>query len=336
VNASSLGDGNLVVTAPTGVTLGSGSGTEAATLISQNLASAASIQATYQIAFPSNITNADVGNYQVSINANSVTDSNGIPVAAGNIGAFALALTAVVPPPSGDFTPISLKGKFKPSVVAGAKQTGVSVIIVNTSGATIAGSNTVTVSLSSSTSNIVGSGSTVLTSVVHKIKNLKAGKSFIVHFRAFNYPGTAATYFIVANAALNGTADSYDLASSQVVDAAAFVDVQANSVRPGNATITAGKNNFAILNITNLGNVASAVPATVDVYELLPGGSQTLIATGAVNPHIMAGQTKNVRVNYLPASIPAAGVGNLVLTILASGDTNPANNTIASLSTVTF
>ena len=96
VNASTLGNGNLAVTAPTGVTLANNG---IATLVG-TYTSGPSIDATYQITFPSALTTADSGGYQVSVNANSVLDTSNLAVPAGSIGVFTLTVTNpnLIPP----------------------------------------------------------------------------------------------------------------------------------------------------------------------------------------------------------------------------------------------
>ena len=93
MDAATLGNGNLTVTFPGGVQ-------QAASLVSINLGNSASIDATYQISFPADLTSADEGTYTVAINANSVKNAGGVPVAAGVIGSFKLVVTVTVPAPA--------------------------------------------------------------------------------------------------------------------------------------------------------------------------------------------------------------------------------------------
>ena len=336
-NAVSLGNNNVVVTAPAGVLFSNGTASQTALLTSQNLTNGTSVVASYQVSFPANLTQSDVGAYQVSMNANSITDTNNIPVAAGSIGAFNLTLASNTPPPTGDFTPSAPKGKFKASVVSGSKQTGVTVVVTNTSNKVLSG--TVTITLHSSLTQIVDNTATSLTSINHVVRKLKHGKSFLVHFRTFKYPATAGAYYLVADAALNGTADSYDGSLATPINvAAAFVDIRANSVTPTKAVVTAGKHNTAFLNVTNLGNVAFNGATTVSVYLTTTGvldGTQTLIATAPLHLTISASQTKKVLVSYLPATVPASNSYHLIFTINVAGDSNTVNNTIASAGLVT-
>lgn len=90
IDASTIGNGNLVVTFPDGVT------TQAATLVSMGLGDAASIEATYSITFPADLSSADDGAYQVAMNANSVANGGGVFVPAGNIGSFDLSVSSSV------------------------------------------------------------------------------------------------------------------------------------------------------------------------------------------------------------------------------------------------
>ena len=239
--------------------------------------------------------------------------------------------------PSGDFTPGAPHGKLKASVVAGSKQGGISVTVVNTSGKLIAGKNAATITLHSSASQIVDTAATTLTSVVKKFKNLKPGKGFVVHFKPFLYPATPGSYFLVADVALNGTADSFDGATpTSIVDAAAFVDMQANSAVPAKPLLVAGAKNAGVLNVTNIGNVTYTGGATITVFTSTTGlldGTQTQIASVPITMHITASQAKNVHFSYIPTTLPASGSYKLILTITVPGDNNAANNTIASATT---
>ncbi|HET6251264.1 MAG TPA: VCBS repeat-containing protein [Tepidisphaeraceae bacterium] len=339
INTQTLGDNNLVVSAPAGVLFANGTGTQTALLISQSLSNASTVVATYQVSFSANLTTTNVGAYGVSVNANSVTDTNNIPVAAGSIGAFDLSLASNVPAPTGDFTPSAPKGKFKASVVSGTKQGGVTVTVVNTSNNVLSGR--VLVTLHSSLTQVVDNTSTALTSVAHVVKKLKHGKGFVVHFKPFTYPSVAGQYYLVADATLNGTADSYDGSTATTINvAAAFVDARANSVTPTKAVVTAGKKNAVTLSVTNLGNVTMhAVPTTVSIYASASGvldGTQTLIGTVAAKLTLNASQTKKIPLSYTPATLPASGTYKLIATITATGDNNATNNTVASVGSVTI
>jgi hypothetical protein len=92
INASTIGNANLVVTFP------NDSQTQAATLVSTGLTNGTSVQATYQISFSSNLSSSDDGTYQVRLNANSVKNVSGKAAYPGNIGSFTL-------PASGTPTP---------------------------------------------------------------------------------------------------------------------------------------------------------------------------------------------------------------------------------------
>ncbi|MCY2954489.1 MAG: hypothetical protein NTU53_21370 [Planctomycetota bacterium] len=90
VNRSTIGDGDVIVTDPSGQVM-------IATLVSANQASSASqITATYRINAPGGIWDGTKnGTYTIAMAANQVSDDAGKAVAAGNLGTFAVAL--VVP-----------------------------------------------------------------------------------------------------------------------------------------------------------------------------------------------------------------------------------------------
>jgi hypothetical protein len=346
VDAQTLGDDDLTVAAPAGVTFSNGQGTTGATLISTGLVSAASVQATYQVSFSTTLVTADNGTYTVTMNPSSVKNAGGIAVTAGSIGTFALNVDSGTKPPpnpnapSGDLTPSAPHGKINASVVAGSKQKGVSVVVINTSNKIIAGKNVIAVTLHTSATNIVDNTSTVLGTFVKKVKNLKPGKGFVAHFKPFAYPSVAGSYYLVADATVNGTADSYDGATaSPIVDAAAFVDMRANSVAPVKPLLVAGAKNAAILNITNIGNVLYSGGATIAVFASTTGlldGTQTQIASVPVTLHITPSQTKVLHFSFIPTSLPASGSYKLIATITVPGDNNALNNTVASATTVSL
>ncbi|MDB5300321.1 MAG: Na-Ca exchanger/integrin-beta4, partial [Phycisphaerales bacterium] len=199
IDASTLGNGNLVVTFPDGTT------TQAPVLLNKNLGNAASIQATYQITFPSLLTSANNGAYTVAINANSVKDAAGNAVAPGTIGTITLAVDPTQPPPvdpvvppitpvppSGDLTLGVPTGKLTAAVVGGSKfKNTVSIPITNTSGKLLTGN--VTVTLFASKTVLVDGSSIQLASATKKNVKLKNGKGFVLKVKNFTFPSAAGT-----------------------------------------------------------------------------------------------------------------------------------------------
>ncbi len=334
VNAATLGNGNLTVTLPDTTT-------QAATLVSTGLASAGTVQATYQITFPANLTTANNGTYTVLMNANSVTDTSGNAVAAGNIGTFALAVSPSQPPPgtpapTGDFTVGNPTGKIPVSVVTGSKQKSpITVTVTNGTAGPLTGPVTVTLYISSTT---IHDGTAVqVAQMTHKVKKLKSGKGFKVTFgKRFIYP-TAGTVFLVADAAFGGKLDSTDGASSAITVAQAFVDAKAISAIPAKSTLVANKKVTVNFTIQNIGNVPYAGPATVDVVAVpTAGGTSTTLATAVpIHLNIKNNGTKKIPVKFLPLTLPATGSYNLMLTIHLPGDTSSANDVVTTAVAVT-
>jgi hypothetical protein len=336
INAATLGNGNLTVTPP------GGGAPIAATLVSTGLTNSTNIDATYQIAFGSNLSPANNGVYQVNIAGNSVFDTSAPPsaVPAGGVGSFTLTVPTAAPAPTGDFAVSAVTGKIPAAAVTGGKQKAGPSVIVTYNGATTLVKATVTVTLYTSSTQIHDSSAAVAgVPVTKKLAKLKPGKSFAVHFKPFSYPATAGSYYLVSDVTLNGALDSYDGATSTPITvAAAFVDANALAATPVKTSLAAGAKASAFITVQNLGNVAYSGPATVDV-ALVPagGGTPTVVAAAVpVTLHLTVGQTKKVKLNFVPANLPASGSYNITLTINVPGDTNAANNAVTSTVAVTI
>ncbi|MDB5293506.1 MAG: Integrins alpha chain, partial [Phycisphaerales bacterium] len=310
VDATTLGNGNLIVTFPNGTT------TQAATLLNTNLGNAASIQATYQISFPSNLTTANNGVYSVSINANSVKDANGNAVPAGSIGSFTLAVSATQPPPipptsgnppptapSGDLTLGAPTGKLTAAVVGGSKfKSTVSIPVTNTSGKLLSGN--VTVTLFASTSTLVDSSSIVLASATKKKVKLKNGKGFVLKVKNFTFPSIPGTYFLVAAATVNGAADSNNSSTAAITVAAPFVDINNLGVKKIPATLVAGKTATVSFTLRDDGNIAAKGTATAVVTISGPANGNVPAQVAAVNVKLSLtpGKSKVFTIHFKPAT----------------------------------
>ena len=332
VDASTLGNGNLTVTLP-------GGGTTNPTLVSTGLTNAAVVQATYRVTFSSNISSANNGTYQVAVNANSVKDTSGNAVAAGNIGSFPISVNTVVPP-SGDFAVSAPTGRFTASVVSGSKQKGGATVIITYNGTATVTKATVTTTLYASLTNIHdGTSIQVGAPVTKKVGKLKPGKVFKIHFAPFTYPSAAGSYYLVSDVALNGTLDSFDGATPTPINVrAAFIDAIAVTAAPIKTTLSATKKNAAFITVQNAGNIVTPGPATVDVAVApAAGGSATTIATAVpVTIRLQPGVSKKFRVNFSSPSLPASGTYNLILTVHIAGDTVSTNDSAVSTATVTI
>lgn len=335
VDATTLGNGNLVVTFP------NDSQSEAATLVSTDLTDGPVVDATYQISFGSGLSATNDGNYQVSINADSVSDTIGNPVPAGNIGSFTLSVEPVAP--TGDFAVSAPSGKFAAAVLSGSTQKGGAAVVVTYNGTAVVKNALVTTTLYASATQIVDDSAVQIgKSVAKKVGKLKPGATFHIHFAPFAYPDTAGTDYLVSNVALNGTLDSYDGATSTPINVQpAFVDAAALAAVPAKTTLVAGKKTSAMFTIENIGNAAIAGPATIDVGVVAAGSAAGTTPTWLVSGipvalHLKAGQTKKLRVNFTPATLPASGSYNLAVQINVSGDADTSNDTVFSSAVITI
>jgi len=335
---------NLVVTFP-------GGAQQVATLVSQGLVSGASVAATYQITFPSNLSTTNNGTYTVTINASTVSDANGNFVPAGAIGQFALNVSATQPPPTGgggggtipvtgDFTVSGPLGKLPASaIIGGARQKGpIRVALTNTSGKLLTG--TVGVTLYASSTPILDSSAVALApATFRKVKNLKNGKGFILGIKPFKYPLAAGNYYLVAAATLNGNADSnYGATTTTVVTAAAFVDIKSVSAATTKPTLAANKVYALPIILQNIGNVTATGLATVNVYASASGvidSTAVLVAVQHVHLGIPPGVTRKVTLHFKPTTLPAAGSYKLIVTTSFPGDADPANDTVVTAGTLT-
>ena len=334
IDATTLGNGNITVTFPD-------TSVHAAALVSSGLANGTTVHAVYQIAFAGNLTTANNGTYTASLNANSVKDTAGTAAPAGVFGAFVLAVSATQPPPTPVFVPPTgvfsvggVTGKIPLSAVTGSKdKAGASVTVTNGSTAPITG--TVTVTLYSSSTIYHDTSAVALKSIVKKVKKLKPGKGFKVHFPNFTFP-TAGTQFLVADAALNGALNSNDGASSAITVAAAFVDGKAVSVTPQHASLKAGKKLTVTYQIQNIGNVPFVGTATADIIALSAGGTPITLATGVgFKLNVKNSATKKGTFAFVPGTTLAAGTYTLTMTIHIPGDADAANDTVTSTALLT-
>jgi len=334
VEPDTLGDSNLTVTYPDGTQ-------HAATFVSQTNPSPTSIDATYQIAFPSDIGSADIGTYGVTIAADSVTDTSGNPVPAGNIGSFPISFGEVAP--TGDFAVSAPTGTFAASVVSGSTQKGGATVVITYNGAATVTNAVVTTTLYTSATQIHdASAAQVGKAVTKRVGKLKPGTHWKIHFAPFAYPEAAGAEYLVSDVALNGVLDSYDGATPSPIDVQGpFVDADALAAVPSTATLVARKRASAVFTIENIGNIPIASRATVDV-GVVPAGSPagtapTSIALAVpVTLHLNAGQTTKVRVSFTPTALPAAGSYDLAMQITAAGDTVTSNDTVFSTALITI
>jgi hypothetical protein len=301
INASTLGNGNLTVTFPSGAS-------EAAELVSTGLASAASVDATYQISFPSDLTPADDGTYAVAINASSVVNGAGVAVPAGGIGSFTLSVSGTVTPPSSALVPTLGRVSLAASAIAGNRLNGSLVVDVSNSGAAIKGA-TVTFHLFANTAATLD-GNQVLLSTTPKTLSLKADGHAALAFSVKSLPATlpTGTYYLLAE--LTDAAGATNLvASAQTVQVSApFVQPAAAVAAAAPHTIPLNKSGSVLVTVTNLGNVASTtgqliLTLSTDGATPLAGATLATLNHGfSIAPH----KSKRFRLAFkITAAIPA-------------------------------
>ena len=248
----------------------------------------------------------------VPLTANNVAAVNANPATALNARSFAVSSSEVAP--SGDFAVSSPAGRFPASAVGGATQKGGATVVVTYNGAATVANALVTTTLYASLTQIHDSSALQVGNAVTKhVGKLRPGMKLRIHFAPFAYPETAGDDYLVADVALNGVLDSYDGAPGNPVNVQApFVDADALAVVPAKPTLVAGKKASALFTIVNIGNIPIVGNSTVDV-GVVPAGSlsgtmPTSIALAVpVALHLKPNQTRKLRVNFTPGTLPAAG-----------------------------
>ena len=220
---------------------------------------------------------------------------------------------------------------------------GAAIVVVNYNGAATVKSAVVTTTLYASATQLHDATAVqVGRAVTERFAKLKKGTNLRIHFALFAYPATAGAEYLVADVALNGTLDSYDGATSTPINVqAAFVDADALAAVPATATLVARRRTSALLTVENIGNIAIAGRATIDVGVVpagAPGGTTpTSIAVATpVRVLLKPGQTGRVRVTFTPTTLPAAGSYDLALQIDVAGDTVISNDTVFSTALITI
>jgi hypothetical protein len=272
-----------------------------------------------------------------------VTDANGIPVATGSIGSFDLVVNSgpSYTPPTGVLSLGAPGGKILGSVIAGSIQKGsISVRVTNGSTSPVTGAVAVTLYESSTpyNDNLIPAFSVAAEPAVStKVKNLKPGKSFVVHFKPFTY-STAGTEYLVAEAQLNGRVNSEDSASPAITVAQAYVDARALSAGLGKPRIAAGVSFPVTLSLQNTGNTSIKNASASVTVSLAPvGGASSTTIASAVPLHLslQPGQIKKFPIKFRPKTLPASGAYQLTLTLILSGDTDSTDKIVTAIGTVT-
>jgi hypothetical protein len=336
VDATTLGDHNVTVTDPNGVS-------HNASLVGTSYPNGPTVTVTYRMAAPSgSLSTADNGAYTViatSNNGHAVKDANANALAGGTIGTFTVFI-----PPSAVTGPNLVAGpvsaKLPTSVVGGAKGSGAKVTITNKG--TTAATGTIAIQLFASQSNTAVLGDSTLLTTVNKKINLGVNKKVTVSFPAFKWPtGVSGKFFLVAN--VNSTnvivetnyADNIGASTKAVTVAPPFIDPQ-NIWNGKFKTPKAGTKEHLTIQLKNNGNVAAKGAATVVVYaspdaNILDG---TQLASAPVKVSIPPGKKTTTSATFMMPTL-AAGTYHLITVVTVANDTIAGNNTSASVGTFT-
>lgn len=329
VEADTLGNGNLTVTEPSGITV-------AATLVSTSFTPSATVTATYSIPVSSGSASpADDGAYSVTASSNSVMNIGGYALAGGPVGQF----TVAVPLNQGPNLEMGVVTVNNPaSAIVGTRFAGPTrVTVVNTGDQTAKGR--IVIDLYASSSETVPSGTPAVASVMRSI-NLKPGGKVVEELPGFKWPSTPGSYFIVARADATQTiaetnlTDDLGISGKSTIVATPFVEIDNRWSGKLPATLKAGRRRPLAVTLENLGNTAARGTATYTVQAEGPNDSLTIIGTGSVR--VAAAATRQTTVS-IPVTVPAAlasGSYRIVITVSYPGDPNPNNDSATSANAV--
>lgn len=333
VDTTSLNSSNVTVTGP-------GGQSEPVTLVSTNLANAATVTATYSIpATGGSLSPSDNGTYSVTATSNTglaVKNANDVPVAGGAIGTFAVNVSL---PSNGPNLTGTLTTKMPAAVVGGTRSKGNARLTVTNSGNQLA-KGTITIDVYASPTQGIPATAPVLT--ITKKVNLKPGKHASFGLPHFVWPsGLNGAYYLVANIDSTHTlaetnfADNVVAAPTTVTVAPPFVDVQ-NAWNQKLPKIVVGKHaNFAI-QLVNNGNVAAKDVATITISASPTGSASDAVALGTATPHVNIGAGKRQTAHAgLVVPTLTAGTYHVIVTVSFPGDTNAADKTVVSSTTFT-
>jgi hypothetical protein len=317
LNTNSIATGDIIVTGP-------GNFSQVATLISgPSSSSATAATATFQITAPGGFfTDADNGNYTISLDDGTLLDTAGNVAAAATIGSFTanIAAPASLPDLTGTISSI-------PTTVLPLSKKNVVVINVSNSGAKPIKGN-VPFTLYAYTGTFNASAAIPLSSGILKV-NLKNGFS-----KAFSESFVAPTSVSTGDYHIAAVLDPHDTISEEYKSnntilsggtshfEAPTVDVGITFAPPG--AISTIKKSKVSVNITNHGNVTASGTGTIQLpgkFSLKAGASKKYSVTVANDASLKGEQ------EYLIAVVSYSG---------SPADDNAANNTVFSSSQVSF
>lgn len=199
IDTTTLGNGNLTVSFGNGAPV-------AATLVSTNLPNAASVTATYSIPAPSGaLSTSDNGTYNVTATSSAslaVKNANGVALAGGVVGSFAVQVSANQNGPNLVAQSLVVKTPKKAKQIAGARFRGsVKLTFENVGNQTASGK--MVIDLFDSTDTGLHGNPTPLKSLTKRIK-LKPGKHMSIALGGFKWSSTLnGAYYLIAQ--LNAT-----------------------------------------------------------------------------------------------------------------------------------
>ena len=211
--------------------------------------------------------------------------------------------------------------------------------ITNTGSTQFTGPVSITVyaSLNTSTDSASLAADTFVTTVNLAHLNLGAGKSQGAALK-FTYPsGMAnAAYYLIASIDETGlnTAPAVVATPTPVTISPPLVDLAATFAAGQVVKVTPGKNGFAVVTITNKGNVAATGSFDLSLYastsQTLNTATDSVVGSVSGRPiHLAAGHSIRVAIRYeAPASL-TPGTYNLIASLTSStqpADTNAAND----------
>lgn len=339
VDATTLSSQNITVIDPNG-------NSDTVSLVSSNLANAATVTATYSIPAPSGaLSPADDGTYLVTATSNSsaaVKNANGVPVAGGSIGQFNVTVPVNTNGP--DLVAGAVNVRNPATAVAGARFAGATSVTVLNSGNQLA-KGKITITLYASPDSTIRGGTPPLESVVRNV-NLKPGRKTVFALPGFKWPtgaGIPNSFFIVAD--VNSTqslaettyADNIGISAKSTAVALPFVDIDNLWSGKLPSTIKVGRRTALAVALKNLGNVAAHATANFTIQAVDAGNNVTTIGTGTV--HVAAAAVSGRQVVSLPLTVPstlASGTYHVVVTVSYPGDTNAGNDSVTSSNTFTI
>ncbi len=330
VNASTLGNGNVIVTGPGGYS-------QTATLISTGLVDAASIAAIYSVPNPT----ID-GTYIVSTGANPVIDLAGNALVRGVIGGFEQSIPPIAV--NGPDLTAALVGTQPTSVISGAK--GTMRVRIRNDGNSVA-RGIVHVSVFTSTDGTPQTINTLITPTSGgSLKlNLKPRGSKIVNL-AFLYPADLAAGNYRIGAWVDSANDLNEINASNKTVSGPLVTIAPPTVSfkasfPGKLPpiVTRGRVATFLMSVANLGNVRLTDKFDVRLSEAsdpdLDGPTVPLGVVRKSLANVKPGKSTTFSVKLrIPASI-TPGQGFLVA-VMSSTSNGAASSTVVNPTAIAF